>query len=651
MEVPQQSTRGRIRFGAFEVDVRAGELRHHGTKIRLQQQPFRILALLLESPGEVVTREELRQAIWPATFVEFDEGLDAAIHKLRYALGDSADHPRFIETLPRRGYRFIATVDDAGEPPPNERAPRAWSRYWPAVLAAGLVLTVALLLGANIGGLRDTLIGGPPARIRSIAVLPLDNLSGDSAQEYFAAGMTEALVTTLGGIGALHVISQTSATHYKGTRETLPEIARQLHADAVLEGAVLRVGRRVRITVQLVDASTDRHVWAETYESDLRDVLVLQDKVARAITNEVRIRLSPREQARLAGARPVNPEAYDLYLQGRYEWSKWTDEGLKRSIEYFEQAVRKDSGYAPAWAGLSDAYDLLAVFGYLPMEVALPKAKVAALRAIELDDGLSEAHVSLAGVLLHLEWSWSAAERELQRAIALNPNNAMAHQWYGYYLTAIGQLDAAITEMRRALELDPLSPNKQTSLAGTLYRAGRYHDALQYFLQVPDPDGISESRHRRVAAIYERQGREREAMAEWLTALRVAGKSELARSVERAYRASGYPEARRTLLWGDVLDLQRRARNAYPRPLAFEIAADYALLGERSSAFEWLQRAVREREVGLMYLKVDDRLAGLRSDPRFRDLLRRTGLPADTGAQIGPVSRTARPQIGLREHR
>jgi TolB-like protein/DNA-binding winged helix-turn-helix (wHTH) protein len=627
MEVPQQSTRGRIRFGAFEVDVRAGELRHHGTKIRLQQQPFRILALLLERPGEVVTREELRQAIWPATFVEFDEGLDAAIHKLRYALGDAADHPRFIETLPRRGYRFIGTVDDASERPPNERAPRAWSRYWPAVLAAGLVLTVALLLGANIGGLRDALIGGPPARIRSIAVLPLGNLSGDSAQEYFAAGMTEALVTTLGGIGALHVISQTSATHYKGARETLPQIARQLHADAVLEGAVLRVGRRVRITVQLVDASTDRHLWAETYESDLRDVLVLQDEVARAITNEVRIRLSPREPARLAGARPVNPEAYDLYLQGRYEWSKWTDEGLKRSIGYFEQAVRQDSGYASAWAGLSDAYDLLAVFGSLPMEVALPKAKAAALRAVALDDGLSEAHVSLAGVLLHLEWSWSAAERELQRAIALNPNNAMAHQWHGYYLTAIGQLEAAIAEMRRALELDPLSPNKQTSLAGTLYRAGRYHDALQYFLQVPDPDRISESRHRRVAAIYERQGSEPEAMAEWLTALRVAGKRELARSVERAYRASGYPEARRTLLWGDVRELQRRATNAYPRPLAFEIAADYALLGERDRAFEWLQSAIREREAGLMYLKVDDRLAGLRSDPRFRDLLRRTGLP------------------------
>ena len=468
MEVSQQSARTAVRFGAFEVDLRAGELRKNGTKIRLQQQPFRVLALLLERHGEVVTREELRRAIWPDAVVDFDEGLDATIYKLRNALGDSAENPRFVETLPRRGYRFIGVVDGAvasdgahEEPPREQRAAGARSKRWSVALGA-LALAVALSLASNIGGLRDRLMGGATSeRIHSIAVLPLRNLSGDPAQEYFADGMTEALITSLGRVGGLRVISRTSAMHYKGSHQTLPEIARQLHVDAVVEGAVLREGNRVRITTQLVEASTDRHLWAESYEGDLRNVLALEDKVARAITNEVKIRLSLQEQTRLASARPVNPEAYDAYLKGRYQWDDWTEVGLKKSIEYFAHAVKQDPDYAPAWAGLADAYVLMSLFGFVPSDVALPKAKAAALRAIQLDQTLSEAHVSLAGIHLHLEWSWSASEAELRQAIALNPNNALAHQFYGYYLSALGRFDAAIAEMERALEIDPLSPNSK----------------------------------------------------------------------------------------------------------------------------------------------------------------------------------------------
>lgn len=621
MAVPQGFARAVLRFGSFEVDLSAGELRRHGASIKLQQQPFRVLALLLEHPGEVVTREQLRQAIWPSTaFGSFDEGIDATIHKLRSALGDSAEHPRFIETLPRRGYRFIGPV--AGELRP------AGSRRGPLVLAGGVVVLAALLLELSASGLRARWPERAAVpRIRSIAVLPLVNLSGDSTQEYFADGMTDALITALGRISGLRVISRTSSMRYKGTRATLPEIARQLNVDAVVEGAVLRAGPRVRITAQLVEASTDRHLWAESYEGDLADVLALQDEVARAITNEVRSKLSPPEETRPAGARSLNPEAYDAYLRGRYEWSAWTEQGLKRSIAYFEQALQKDPGYAPAWAGLSDAYHLLGLNGFLPQEVALPKAKVAALKAIELDETLSEAHVSLWAVRLHLEWSWAATEAGLRRAIAIDPNNAMAHQYYGYVLSALGRFDAAVAEMRRALELDPLSPNKLNSLAATFYRAGRYDEALRYFRAVPDPDFNSETRHRRMAAIYERKQMHPEAMAELLTALTLAGKQNIAAVVEREYRTSGYAAAKRAFLRANIRETERRAQNPYPRPPAIETAADYALLGENDKAFEWLDAAVRAREGGLMYLKVNRSFEALRSDPRFTALVRRLGFP------------------------
>src|SRR6266480_1232864 len=592
MAGPQQSARRVVRFGVFQVDLRAGELFKQGIKIRLQQQPLRVLALLLEHPGEVVTREDLRQAIWPAgTFVESDVGLDAAIHKLRNALGDSAENPRLVETLPRRGYRFIAAVDGVVEDQGSTAAEAVpLSKRRPLLWAGAMALGVAVLLAVNTGGLRVRLLGRSAVpRIQSIAVLPLGNLSGDSAQEYFAEGMTEALVTRLGktaGLGGLRVISHTSVMHFKGTRETLPEIARQLHVDAVIEGAVLRVGNRVRVTAQLIEAATDRHLWAETY---------------------------------------------DLYLRGRAEWNEWTEQGTRKSIEYFQRAVQRDPGYAPAWAGLSDAYTHMGQFLLLPPRVAVFKAKAAAERAIQLDETLSEARVSLASALL-LQWSWSAGEKELQRAITLNPNNAQAHQWYGWLLSGRGQFDAAIREMRRALELDPLSPNKQNSLAATFHRAGRYDEALQYFSDPPDPDLNSESRHRRIADIYERQGRFGEAIAEWLLVLRLGGKQEVAASVERDYRTSGYAMAKRTYLWGHLREAGGRAQNAHPRPRPYSIAGDYALLGERDSAFAWLERAFRERVGVLMFLSIDDRFETLRSDPRLRDLARRIGLP-DTAVQ------------------
>jgi TolB-like protein/DNA-binding winged helix-turn-helix (wHTH) protein len=613
---------GRVRFGVFELDLRSGELHKQGIKIKFHDQPFQVLSILLEHPGELVTREQLHQKLWPAdTFVDFDVGLNSAIKRLRDALGDSAEDPRFVETLPRHGYRFIAPVEEVR--PKTIRVRN--------VLTLASVLTaaaLALLFGLNLAGTRDRLLGrNKNRRIRSLVVLPLQNLSGDPSQEYFVDGMTEALTTDLGKIGALRVISRTSAMQYKGTRKALPEIGRELNVDAVVEGAVLRSGERVRITTQLVETSNDRHLWAETYERDLRDVLVLQDELALTIAKQIQVKLSVDEQTRLATGQSVDTEALEAYLQGREEWNNWSEESSKKSIKYFEQAVRKNPAYAPAWAGISDAYMLLHIFGapseaFSSSQEAFEKAKTAALKALELDPSLSEAHVSLASVLL---FQWTAAEKELQRAIALNPSNAMAHQWYGYLLSALGRFDEAIAEMKRALELDPLSSNKQNSLGATFYRAARYDEALEHFREVPDADVNSAYRHYRMAAIYERKGMQKEAVAEMLTALKIKRQYELATTVQGKFTSSGYSSAKKTFLWGDLRENQRQVKDGL-LPLAVTIAGDYALLGETKEAFEWLEKAFHEREHDLMYLNVDDRFAALRSDPRFQNLVHLIGL-------------------------
>lgn len=334
------------------------------------------------------------------------------------------------------------------------------------------------------------------------------------------------------------------------------------------------------------------------------------------------------EKKRLASARRIAPGAREACFRGRYELNKWSEEGLTKSIEYFQESVQKDPGYAEAWAGLSDAYSFLSLFGIQPAQEALPKAKAAALKALELDETLSEAHVSLASVMLHGGGSWSAAGKELQRAIALNPNNAVAHQFYGYQLTAGGRFGDAIAEMERARELDPLSPNTQNALGAAFYWAGHYDEALQEFRQVPDPDLNSERRHRRMATIYERKGMQREAIAELLTALRFADKQELAEKVERKYLSSGYSEAKKLFLRGDLRETQLRAERNHVQTSAVWIAADYALQGEKNKTFEWLEKAFQEGDGGLIYLKVDQEFETLRSDPRFQDLLRRMGLPS-----------------------
>ncbi|HWO28607.1 MAG TPA: winged helix-turn-helix domain-containing protein, partial [Candidatus Acidoferrum sp.] len=409
MEEDQQD-RGRLRFGVFELDLRAGELRKHGLRVRLQEQPFQVLAALLEHPGEVVTREELQKKLWPVdTFVDFDHGLNKTINKIREALGDSAESPRFVETVSRRGYRFLAEVRAADAAPVRGPAPAtqphpstgtrerpdpagkpAMPKSVPPSLALKISVFAVLLVVASLAAWKLYSWKRPSTIIRSLAVLPLESLSSDASQDYFADGMTDELISDLGQISALRVISRTSVMAYKRARKPLPEIARELGVDAVVEGTVLRSGDQVRITAQLIEAATDKHLWSRSYEGQLRDTLALQSQVARAIADQIRINLNSQEQAALKSVRVVNPEAYESYLKGRYFWNKRTADGLKVALAYFNQAIEQDPKYAQSYSGLADTYALLGdwQYGVMTPKEALPKAKVAAIKALELDSTL-----------------------------------------------------------------------------------------------------------------------------------------------------------------------------------------------------------------------------------------------------------------------
>jgi TolB-like protein/DNA-binding winged helix-turn-helix (wHTH) protein/Tfp pilus assembly protein PilF len=614
-----------IRFGAFEVDLRSGELRKKGFRIRLQEQPFQVLTTLLEHPGEVISREELRERVWPSgTYIDFENGLNKAMSKLREALGDSADAPLFIETLPRRGYRFIAPI--AVAQPTDDASGMTRRKHWwiGAASAFTIFLIAAVLLLIRV---RTTRTVQAPARqrIESVAVLPLENLSGDPSQDYFADGMTEALIGDLGSIGTVRVISRTSTARYKRTKKVVPDIARELNVDAVVEGTVVRSGDRVRVTARLVRAAPERELWSGSYEREMRDILVLQTDVARAITYQIGANLSPGGQIRVSRVnRQVNPEAYDAFLKARFEAGNWSEVAQARSVEYLESAVRNDPNYADAWSELSQVYANMGVFGWWPNEIARSRAEQAARRALQLDDTRPTAHVTLA-LLRDREWDWPSATKEYEQALAADPNNADAHQTYGYHLAILGRSDEAVAEMKRALMLDPYAGNKRNSLGAALYWAGRYDEALQQFRQTPDPDVNSYERHRRMAEMYEHKGLEKEAIAELLRALRIVGRTDTAASIETEYRSAGYVQAKKTFL---LVDIDNARNGKHQRGYLFRIATDYALLGETQKTLEWLEKAFAEHDEHVMFLKASDRLRSLHFNIRFQDLVRRMGLPS-----------------------
>ena len=595
--------------------------------------------MLIEHPGEVVTREELRRKLWSAgTFVDFDHGLNKAINKIREALGDSAESPRFVETVARRGYRFLAEVkvaeaapvrspELATQPEPAEEAPdfpgkvAKVSNLSPS-FAWKTSVFVLLLLVASLAAWKLHSWERPSPVIRSLAVLPLENLSNDASQDYFADGMTDELITDLGQISQLRVISRTSAMTYKHARKSLPEIARELNVDAVVEGTVFRSGDRVRITAQLIEARADKHLWSHSYEGELQDTLALQNEVASAIADQIRISLKPQEQAELKNVQVVNPEAYVSFLKGRYFWNKRTADSLKVALAYFNQAIEEDPKYAQAYSGLADTYALLGDWQYAVMtpNEALPKAKAAAIKALELDSTLGEAHNSLAFCLDGFDWDFDSAGKEFRRAIELNPGYATAHHWYAWHLSLLGRYDEAIAEMRKAENLDPLSLIINADLAELLALSHSYDESIRQSRRTIEMDPNFAFAHNQLGQAYLQKHMNEEAITELQEAVQLSARNPTCiANLARAYVASGRRSEAEKLL----SELKKRSNPT--ASLASEIAVIYVALGNRDQAMNSLEKGYEERfNPGVLLRPGFD---PLRSDARFEELVRRIGLP------------------------
>lgn len=623
-----------IRFGVFEANLRSGELRKSGIKIKLHDQPFQILTMLLERPGELVTRDEIRKKLWPGeTFVDFDHGLNNAVNRLREALGDSAESPRFVETLPRRGYRFIAAVDpqhiaavdqqqtdrfivDSGSVPAtlSVEVPRRKSRWLP--YAAG-ALTIAAILTASLGVMKFRGDRTAPPAIRSLAVLPLENLSGDPTQDYFADGMTDALITQLARIGSLRITSRMSAMTYKNTRKTLREIARELDVDAVIEGTVVRSGNRVRISAKLIQVSPERHLWAEAYEQDIADIVVLQNDMARAIADEVQVRLTPEEQRHVAVGQNVDPKAYDAYLMGRYFLDRAGKDNLLQAANYYQQALQLDPNYAPAWAGLAETYRFLGGGGHMPEQEAETKARAAVLRAIELDPNLADAHAAIGSIQTFVDWDWTAADTSFRRALALEPGNVSALRGAAFLAQISGRLDDALWLARRAVERDPMNPRSHRLAGGIATCAGRLDEAtasLNRSIQL-NPEGIYA--HTDLAWVYLEQSRPREALAE-VEHEKAEERYFLGLAVTyHALGRKGESDAALSKL------IQKHADDS-----GLQIAQAYAFRGETDQAFKWLERAYKQRDGALVTVKEDPLLKSLHADPRYSAFLQKMRLPS-----------------------
>ncbi len=637
MEESNRSLRG-VCFGVFEVDLRSGELRKQGLKIKLQGQPIQILALLLERPGELVTREELREKLWPTdTFVDFEHGLNSAIKKLRAALGDSADNPRFVETLPRRGYRFLPSVKELGSS--NGSSSHTLPRWFSAGLTfqlgrlrfrvrvtVALAIIAVLSVAAYVGWQSFRPPVQPLAGKIMLAVLPFDNLSGDPDQDYFSDGMTEEMITQLGRLNPerLGVIGRTSIARYKGTNKSIEEIGRELKVEYLLEGSVRRETDRARISVQLIQVSDQTQLWAANYDRALGGVLTLQTEVAEAVAREIQLKLTPQQQARLESTPWVNPEAHDAYLRGRFHWNIRTPESLQQSVDLFDQAIAEDSDYALAYAGLADAYGLLSSTPYdaVPPREGKPQAIAAARRALELDDSLAEAHTALARDKFTYEWDWGGAEREFRRAIELNPGYATARQWFAEYLWVRGRPEEALAHIQQALELDPYSLIMHLALGRHYYLTRQYNQAIGRFKETVRMNPNFFLVHFDLGFAYVQVGQYDEAISEFRRAIQLyPGSPVCIAGLGYAYAKAGQGhEARQSLAQLRQLSEQRYVPALY-------VAAIYAGLGETEEAFAWLERAYEERSNYLVYLNLEPPFESLRYDPRFTDLLSRMNFP------------------------
>lgn len=633
---------GRLRFGVFEIDLSSGELWQRGNRVRVQEQPFQVLRVLLEGSGRIVTREELRQAVWPAdTFVDFDHGLNTAVKKIRDILGDSAEQPRYIETIPRRGYRFIYPVEslvpmqsaEKKDPVPTGQStrapslgeaflsPRAARRAGSAVL--GVIALVVVLVGADIGGWRSrSRVGATEQRIQSLAVLPLRNLSGDPGQEYFADAMTESLIGRLSMIRGLRVSSRTSAMQFKDTRLSAPEIAKNLNVDALVEGSVIRDGGRIRVHAQLIRGATDEHFWSETYDRELKDVLNLQSEVAQAIADKVEVTVTGPERKRLTAGRQVAPEVYESFLKGEGTFSEgYSRAVMEKSIGYFEEAIRKDPTFAPAYMGLAGAYDQLGtpgIGGAPPAEVR-PKVVGAVRKALELDPSIPGGHVFLAAIYQE-QLRWSEAETEYKRALELSPNDAGVHAAFSSWLLCQGRTDEALAAARHAREMDPFAIDGG-SIGWIQFHARHYEEAIRELRSniAVHPNDASNYWFLGFALIANEKATE--AIPELEKAVALSDRSpDIVGLLANAYAHAG----RRAEALRLLDELRRKQEKGYVPTPAFVFP--YLGLGDKEQAFVWLERGYQEQSALMQYLKVHPFFDPIRDDPRFKDLLHRVGL-------------------------
>ena len=634
-------------FGPFELYPGARELSKYGTRVKLRGQPYLILEVLLSRAGEIVTRDEIRSKLWPAdTFVDFEHGLNTSVKKLRQVLCDSAEAPRYIETEPRLGYRFIAPVEvveqktkspidieaarvhppGAGVPPqPGESPNSNWRILWfglaLALLFAGIWFVRSYRrMPSSVGSSAMPATASLAKRINSVAVLPFENLSNAPGQEYFTDGMTDELINDLAQSNGLRVISRTSVMHYKGGRKTVPQIGRELGVDALVEGTVERVGDRVRIRVQLIDTATDQHLWARSYDHELRDVLRLQSEAAHDIVAEIQGQVAGAGTGLHPATEPlVQPRAYENYLKGRYFWNKRTSRGLQQAVKYFQYAVDEDPTYARAYAGLGESYALMAGYTGSPQREFTPKARAAARRALELDERLPEAHTAMAFIAENYDWDWQTAEKEYRRAIQLNPNYATAHHWFAECLALQGRFDEAFPEIERARQLDPLSLIIATDNGAILYFSRQYDRAIEQLRAVLEMEP-NFPRAQMLIPAYVQKGLFADALADvkewrrhddspwvWVMFAYISGRSSDQASARNA-----------------VKHLERLDRRRPLDPLALAVA--YIALDNNDKAMACLEKAYEEHSSGLTALKVDPTYDPLRSDPRFLALVVRIGL-------------------------
>jgi TolB-like protein/DNA-binding winged helix-turn-helix (wHTH) protein len=654
-----QSSNGNPRFGVFEADVAARELRKKGSRVKLQQQPFELLMILLERPGQVVTREDLRQRLWPAdVYLDFDRGLNKAMVKLREALGDSSDSPTYVETLPRVGYRFIGPVQngvqapnvaDGADPAGAGLAVPALAATLPeavkngnvsvlsetATLAASAPVTIptavgipttarnfrwrlalgfvtVLLAALALGTIwarshRATLV----APIRSVAVIPLDNLSGDPGQDYLAAGMTDELTTMLAKNSNLRVVSRTSVMQYKGVHRPLPEIAQALGVDGILEGSIERTGDKVHMTIQLIQARSDSHVWAESYDRNANDLVTLPSDAARTIAKKLNAVVVPP-----AAARYVNPEAHDAVMRGMYFWyaSKYDEAG-----KHFQTATQIQPDYALAWAGVSMYYGASAVSGTKdPRDVFGPEEETAK-KAIELDDTLAEAHNAMGASYLFHDWNWDAALRELDRAIALDPKFAEPRYLRGVLFATLNRFDEAIATQKEADEADPFA--RPWALSYIYIMARRYDEAVIEARQklLANPNDAGSQGALALALQYSRQG------VEWAPALarmyEMNGDPQSAATVRSAFQRGGLDGV---VTW-QLHVLEKKARTSYVSPV--ELATVHAQLGHREEALALLEEALQQRSPALLWLQTYPQFDVLHADERYRAIVKKVGMP------------------------